>query len=325
MCKRIDVHKEPAVGHSAATCSFLCQHMPYGVAYGRMRFRAARPSDFHFLDVNPAFGVQTGLTGVVGRCASEVLPGLRESNPELLESFGRVSSGGLPERFETRLPALDLWLAISVYSPEPEHVLAVIENITERKRREDRLEHEAHHDSLTQLPNRTLALARAEHALARAKRRGGMVAVLFLDLDGFKYVNDAYGHPEGDRLLKQVAQRLKGRVRAEDTLARMGGDEFVVVMETLAREQDAAILANGLNEALRTPFVVRKREGFVTASIGIALYPQDGKDIRALFRHADDALYRTKRAGGDHFRFYRQRDAALLLGPTGNQTKRVTQ
>lgn len=306
MCESKDVPTEPAWRLSAADCSFLCRHMLTGFAYGRVRFEAAHPSDLCFLDVNQAFGTQTGLKGVIGRWATEVLPGFWEANPEVLETFGRVVLGQQPERFETYLLSLGLWLSISVYSPEPEYFIAMFEDITERKRHEAQLEHQAHHDSLTQLPNRMLAGARAEHALARAKRRGGTVAVLVLDLDGFKYVNDAYGHQEGDQLLREAAQRLQGRVRGEDTLARMGGDEFLVVMEAPTRKNDAATLARGLNEVMRTPFVVRGRQGFVTTSIGIALYPQDGKDMHALFSHADVALYRAKRAGGDRFCFYQQ-------------------
>jgi diguanylate cyclase (GGDEF)-like protein/PAS domain S-box-containing protein len=289
---------------SEETYRSLFDHMLNGFAYCRMLFEAGRPHDFIYLSVNAAFESQTGLKNVTGKRVSTVIPGIREADPELLEIYGRVALGGPPEQFESYVHSLGMWFSISVYSPKPEHFVAVFDVITKRKQHEEQLEYLANYDPLTNLPNRLMANARAGHAIARARRHGGLLAILFLDLDNFKHVNDCFGHHVGDLLLREAAWRLKGRVREEDTLARMGGDEIVVLMESLSREEDAAILADNLNAALHAPFSIDGREFFVTASIGIALYPRDGEDIETLLSHADAALYRAKSDGRDRFCFY---------------------
>jgi diguanylate cyclase (GGDEF)-like protein len=299
-----DPGPEPQACGSEDTCRFLFQRMNHGLAYGRLWYEAGCPTDFQFLDANPAFFTQTGWREVRGKWLTEFLPLVRENHPEVLDSFSRVASGGEPEELETYLESLTTWFSISVYSPKPEHVVALFQDITARKRYEAQLEYMAHYDSLTDLPNRLLACSRAEHALARAKRRSSMVAILFLDLDGFKQVNDTHGHGEGDRVLREAARRLQARVRAEDTLARLGGDELVVVMESLTHEDEAAILAASLNEVMRMPFQVDGRELLITTSIGIALFPRDGQDTHTLFGHADAALYRAKQEGGDRHLFH---------------------
>ena len=166
----------------------------------------------------------------------------------------------------------------------------------------EELRHMAQHDTLTHLPNRALFSDRLSQELARAQRHGDHCAVIFLDLDNFKPVNDRFGHAVGDHLLRQVAQRLQASMRAVDTVGRLGGDEFVVLMAEL-RETDAVIgLAEMIRAALRQPFVVEGQTLTISCSMGIAVYPQDGNDELSLTKNADAAMYRAKGSGGDHVR-----------------------
>lgn len=169
-----------------------------------------------------------------------------------------------------------------------------------------RLEHHlAYHDGLTGLPNRKLLLDRLHQAIAQGRRDGHPVAVLFLDLDRFKPVNDTLGHDLGDLLLEAVADRLVRCVREADTVARHGGDEFVLVLGRAEREQDAATVARKVIEAVAAPFLLHGHELHVTASIGISLFPHDGETAEALIQNADAAMYRAKRHGGSTYRFYK--------------------
>jgi diguanylate cyclase (GGDEF)-like protein len=165
-------------------------------------------------------------------------------------------------------------------------------------------EHLAYHDALTGLPNRRLLLDRLSVALHLARRSGERVAVLFLDLDRFKVVNDSLGHAAGDRLLQAVARRVREAVREGDTLARIGGDEFTLLLPGLHRTEGAGRVVQKLRDAMALPFVLDGHEVFVTASVGVALYPEDGEDAETLIRHADIAMYRAKEAGRDGFKFF---------------------
>jgi diguanylate cyclase (GGDEF)-like protein/PAS domain S-box-containing protein len=177
-------------------------------------------------------------------------------------------------------------------------------DITDLKRSREQLRFLAHHDALTGLPNRSLFRERLEQSIHRAARHGVQIALLFLDLDRFKIVNDTLGHPVGDVLLKQVATRLSGGVRASDTLARLGGDEFVVIFEDVRGPNEAAAMARRLLDLFTPPFDVAGRELFLRLSIGISLYPLDGPDTDTLIRHADIAMYRAKATGRNDISFF---------------------
>jgi diguanylate cyclase (GGDEF)-like protein/PAS domain S-box-containing protein len=181
----------------------------------------------------------------------------------------------------------------------------VMTDVTERKALEERLRHQALHDPLTNLPNRTLLMDRLGHALVRAVRRETKVAVLFMDIDNFKYVNDSLSHEDGDRLLVEVAERLRKSLRAEDTVARLGGDEFAILLEDLEREQEATAVADQVAQALRPPVLLDDQEIFVTVSIGVAFgaYREDRPEV--LLREADVAMYRAKTDGKDRHAVYR--------------------
>ncbi|MFO1418033.1 MAG: EAL domain-containing protein [Methylotetracoccus sp.] len=182
--------------------------------------------------------------------------------------------------------------------------VTVFSDVSQIKLSEEKLHHMAHHDLLTGLPNRRLFRDRLEHAIQRADRSGSKLAVLFLDLDRFKDVNDSLGHTVGDSLLRQVANRLKAVMRRDDTLARLGGDEFTVLMEGLQRGKDASNVAEKLVLVLGEPFPVQRHELFVGVSIGISIYPQDAQSAESLLRNADAAMYRAKEAGRNTFWFY---------------------
>jgi diguanylate cyclase (GGDEF)-like protein/PAS domain S-box-containing protein len=186
----------------------------------------------------------------------------------------------------------------------PQNYVTVFSDISQQKVSQEKLEYLAHHDALTGLPNRVLFRDRLEHAIRRADRAGSKLAVLFLDLDRFKHVNDSLGHTVGDDLLQDVAVRLRGFLRRDDTLARLGGDEFTILMEGLRQGKDAAVLAEKLIKSLCEPFQIKDYELMVGASIGISIYPQDAQTAEALLRNADAAMYRAKDSGRNTHRFY---------------------
>jgi diguanylate cyclase (GGDEF)-like protein/PAS domain S-box-containing protein len=176
---------------------------------------------------------------------------------------------------------------------------AISDGLEEKVRqRTEELAHRAHHDYLTGLPNRALFEERLERAVASAQRYGRRLAVLFLDLDGFKAVNDTHGHDAGDRVLKQVASRLPAGLRSSDTLARFGGDEFVVLVTEIADPLDAREVALALLDSLTGPYEVLGDRVHLRASVGISVFPDDGPDASKLLRHADLAMYGAKEKGG---------------------------
>ncbi|WP_245795363.1 sensor domain-containing protein [Thioalkalivibrio denitrificans] len=193
-----------------------------------------------------------------------------------------------------------------VYDDDGQPVLmrGTAQDITEQRSYEEKLRHIANFDPVTELPNRALFRDRLEHALANAHRNGRMVALLFLDLDRFKNVNDSLGHMMGDDLLRQTAARLHGCVRDGDTVARFGGDEFVVILENVEHADQASLTADRIIQAMIHPFRLGDHEHFCNVSIGISLYPDDDDDPENLVRYADNAMYLAKGQGGAGYRFY---------------------
>jgi diguanylate cyclase (GGDEF)-like protein/PAS domain S-box-containing protein len=264
--------------------------------------------------VNRAFTELTGYT-------EELILG---STPEILDS-GR-SAEALNPRGWQRLSAGEVWRGKVVARHESgrlftveqtvkalvdahagiDHFVVIQEDISDRIEAERRIDHMAQHDFLTDLPNRYAFGEQLESEFDRVGRAGGTVAAMILDLDHFKDINDSYGHAVGDGLLVAVARRLRGRLRKSVCLARFGGDEFGIIPTGLDGFDTASDLAQDLLEAFREPFALRGQEIYVSASIGIAIYPPGPTDAKSLIKRADMALYRAKADGRDSFRFYEQ-------------------
>ena len=186
-------------------------------------------------------------------------------------------------------------------SGEVSEIISVSRDISERRRAEEQIEYQAYHDALTNLPNRLLFRDRLTIALAHAKRQQAPLVVMFLDLDRFKIVNDTLGHSLGDELLRVVAERLRSQLREGDTIARMGGDEFTVLLSDLRDPEDAAKIAQKLLDTVAQPVRVEGHELYVTTSIGIALFPNDGDTAELLLKNADSAMYRAKELGRNSY------------------------
>lgn len=221
---------------------------------------------------------------------------------------GEIRNYQLEKRYLHR-DGHEVWVELSVSlthddEEEPEYFIAQIQEITERKRFQEQLLHQAFHDALTGLPNRALFMDRLEHALARAKRPGETLAVLFLDLDNFKVINDSLGHRAGDQLRVTMAERLHGCVRPGDTVSRLGGDEFTVLLENIVGMADAVRVAQRIAEQSLTLYTLHDRQVAVTASIGIALGASEDATADDLVRNADTAMYEAKRRGRARFEVF---------------------
>ena len=261
--------------------------------------------DTRILMANPAFSEITGYppeeligntpgmlrSGRHGRAFYEELwESLKETGRWAGEIWNRRRDGTLIYLWQTIVEVRD-------ESGEVSHYLSLCSDISPLRRRHEHLEELAFHDPLTGLPNRLLFHDRLDHAMQRARRDGERMAVLFIDLDHFKRVNDTFGHQAGDQLLQEVAQRLRMTLRDRDTVARLGGDEFVVILEDMRREEDAEEIARKILERFTDPLPLGDERLLISLSIGIGLYPEDATDADQLIRRADRALYRTK-AGG---------------------------
>lgn len=199
------------------------------------------------------------------------------------------------------------WLGVSAVraaSGEVTEYIAVFMDITEHKKTEARIDYLAHHDPLTALPNRTLLRDRYEQSAAFAQREDSMLAVLYLDLDHFKNINDSLGHPVGDKLLIETASRISGCVRDSDTVSRLGGDEFVVLLNSIHAGESVAEIANKILESVATPFIIDNKVLNISCSIGICIYPDDGKEFDQLLQQADISLYQAKGNGRNGYHFF---------------------
>jgi diguanylate cyclase (GGDEF)-like protein/PAS domain S-box-containing protein len=433
---------QDAMAESETRYRSLFENMLDGFAYCEMLFDdRGRPTDFVYLAVNSSFGSLTGLADVVGKRFTEVIPGGKDSQPELFERYGRVVLTGEPERFEIEIKALGMWFSISAYGAGKRCFVATFDNVTERKQAEEallfktalleaqtettidgilvvnesdhivlanrqfglnfeipdellstrddlvvrkhvtakveapdafvetinyinshrdekssdelrlkngkvfdrysaplvdsksqyrgrvwyfrditdrklaeeRVQFLAYYDALTGLPNRTLLQDRLLHALAEARRHKYKVALLFLDLDRFKDINDSLGHSVGDLLLQEVAKRLKTSGREQDTVARLGGDEFLITLTHVKDLPDAAVAAERFMDAMTAEFVVQGHSLSIGCSVGISVFPEHGADVETLIKNADAAMYSAKESGRNSFRFFTQDMSAQVV------------
>jgi diguanylate cyclase (GGDEF)-like protein/PAS domain S-box-containing protein len=263
-------------------------------------------------DINKAFSEITGYSReeIIGQNPSKFQSG-RHDRPfyQAMWQALLVTGGWRGEIWNRRkdgsiYPALLTISTVRDSQSQPSGYIGVCADITALKQTEDRLEHLAHHDPLTDLPNRSLLNERLAQAIKHAKRNRTELAVLFLDLDRFKVINDSLGHSAGDQLLVELARRLLGAVRAADTVARISGDEFVVLLEDVRGGEGAALVAEKLIAAMKAPFDLEGNTVRVTTSLGLSLYPRDGEDAATLLRNADAAMYRAKDDGRNNYKFY---------------------
>lgn len=226
------------------------------------------------------------------RLFREVMARLGESGQWAGASYGLRRTGlAFPEEMSlTRL--------------EDGSFVCVVRDVTERAQAEEQIRHLAYHDPLTELPNRLLFRDRLNVALGQSERQGSRLAVLFLDLDRFKVINDSLGHNIGDALLQEVARRVSSVVRDTDTVARLGGDEFTVLLPSLRTQEDAVSIARKILDTIRSPFLLDEKELYVTTSIGISLFPEDGDNADALLKNADTAMYQAKENGRNNIQSF---------------------
>ncbi|MDP1996948.1 MAG: CHASE domain-containing protein [Gallionella sp.] len=242
---------------------------------------------------------------VIGRNVAEVFPGT--SKMGLLEIFRRVWESGVAEQCPVSFYQDDRisgWRENYVLKLCSGEIAAIFNDVTERKQEEERTHYMAHYDALTHLPNRTLITDRIRQALAKAKRDRTRLALMFVDLDRFKPVNDELGHDIGDLVLKEVAKRLQDCMRESDTAARIGGDEFIVLLPTIEAEQDAMVVAEKIRHALCQPFELAGQRLEISCSIGVAIYPEHGSNDEQLVKHADIAMYHAKQSGRNNVKIY---------------------
>jgi len=247
----------------------------------------------------------TDRDGIIGMNFREFSP--RENWPKIYQAFYKVFETGEPLKglaWETvRLDGTHQFIEVSVTlkkneAGQPVGFRGIVRDVTERKQREDQIQWMAYHDILTGLPNRALFYDRAAMVLAQAKRKQWRFGLMMLDLDRFKDINDTYGHDAGDKLLVGVARCLEEAVREQDTVARIGGDEFVIILPEVSSREGVKMIGERIAEGFQKPISIGQKELTAAVSIGMALYPDDSGDIESLMRQADEAMYKIKVEGG---------------------------
>lgn len=268
--------------------------------------------DNRIITVNPAFTRITGYAAdeVIGKNPKVLASGLQppEFYKELWDAL--ITTDGWNGEIWNRRKNGEVfveWLSIKRVHDEDgnlTHHVAVFSDISERKATAERIQHLAHHDILTDLPNRILFTDRLQQAIANAKRESKHIAVLYLDLDKFKQINDTHGHDIGDLLLKEVAARLLDCVRDSDTVSRIGGDEFLVLLPTIEEEKDAILVAEKIRHTLNQAFELANYSLHISSSIGIAVFPEHGSDEITMLKNADAAMYAAKKHGRNNVKLY---------------------
>lgn len=266
----------------------------------------------NIIDVNIAFSEMTGYSkdDVLGKKTSILKSGQHDDKfyKELWDTL--LSDGSWRGNIWNRKKNGDIYpvlIRISTLKDEYGEIknfIAISSDITELKENEERLDFLAHHDSLTGLPNRLHMSIRLEHSINICKRLGSYTAICFIDLDNFKTVNDMYGHDVGDELLKETTKRLKSMLRADDTLARIGGDEFVLIYQNIKNPDEITGIAEKIVQSIQKPFEIFGNQCLIGSSIGISIYPDDGATADTLLKKADIAMYKAKDSGKNRFKYY---------------------
>lgn len=262
---------------------------------------------------------------MLGRTVAEEMP--PGAAAVVMQAIAEADAQGTSygREFELQLPDGPHWFELSVarslpVPEQPAHFVMLSREVTARKLSDLQLQHLALHDPLTDLPNRAFFMKMAEKAMVGAQRAGCRLALGFLDLDHFKPVNDLYGHAMGDRLLQQVAQRMQALLRRTDSVGRVGGDEFMLLLTDIGTMDDALHVAEKIRQALLEPFVIEGKSLFISSCIGLAFYPDHGQSLHDICRQADHAMYLAKQAGRNAVRQYEPAaslvDGFVALGPS---------
>ena len=268
--------------------------------------------DTRIIKVNPAFTEITGYTAeeAIGKSPNILSSGSHSEAffKEMWASLKATGSwqGEISNRRKNGEYYIE-WLSINAVHDTEGNVInyvSLFTDISERKAAEDHLHNLAHYDALTGLPNRILLADRLQQAIVAARRESSLMALMFIDLDKFKPVNDTHGHHIGDLLLKEVAKRILEWLRESDSAARVGGDEFVVLLPNVEEQADAVAVGEKIRHALNQPFVISDKHLEISSSIGVAVYPEHGNDEKALLKHADIAMYYAKEAGRNNVKLY---------------------
>lgn len=265
--------------------------------------RAGKPIDYRFIEYNPAFEHQTGLCDAKGKTMRSLVP---DHDEHWFETYGKVARTGVGVRFENPATAMKKYydvFAFRVGGDRSNQVGILFKDISDRKKNELELINAAHYDQLTGLANRAMFRDNLARALTRAGRGKQTLALMFIDLDGFKEVNDTLGHQAGDDLLRSVAQRLVSSLRTGDLASRYGGDEFAVILDS-CRPDHLPALAEGLIQRLELPVDLDGGTARISASIGIVTYPECGTDEETLIQRADATMYAVKKDGKRGFRLW---------------------
>jgi diguanylate cyclase (GGDEF)-like protein len=260
---------------------------------------------FRYVMMNPAAMRAASLTEeAYGKCIEDVYP--EEMAAFLNNKYYKAVVSREPITFIHSGEVVGESILTPIFNEAGEctHVFSVTRDVTEQKKLEQQLEFMAYHDMLTGLPNRRLLMDRLQQAISKAKRLEHSIAVLYLDCDHFKLINDTWGHDVGDEFLQILAKRLKSCVRDMDTVARIGGDEFVIVLTPIHSPEEAVRVAQRVLDSLQQPWQMKQQQFSLSTSIGISLFPFDGEDSSSLLKNADRALYLAKADGRSQYRFY---------------------
>ena len=263
------------------------------------------PHDYCFVSVNPVYEHYTRRSSdiILGKYITEIYT---PTEMMLKDKYDEVVRTGMPQRFDYTSKIINKTFQVTVYAPRIGQIAVLFSDITERKSYEDRLNFLAYYDELTGLANRFLFTDRLTNALSRIHRKGGSLAVMFVDLDRFKEVNDTLGHNIGDMLLADVAKRLKACIRDNDTVGRMGGDEFVFLITDLTTPTHAVATAERIVHTLQNKFEIDGHAIYISGSVGITIAPEDSSDVDELMKNADLAMYRAKAQGRNRYSLYSQ-------------------
>lgn len=302
MLERAHVDRELAQSHQRFRS--LVENSSDGILLTSERgiIQYASPSSARLLGANDSEIIGMTLTSLLD---TDDVVKVNRHHSQLLAAFGTTVQDELCVRHaDGEWRYLEAVAQNLLHDPAVDAILINYRDVTERRVAEHQLQHLAYHDALTDLPNRFLFGDRLRHAVDHARRRHRGLAVVYLDLDRFKLVNDTLGHAVGDQLLQAVAHRLSGVVRADDTVARLGGDEFALLLLDIERPEDAGRVGSKVLEALRAPLAVGDHQLYTTASIGISMFPADAEDAPDLLRNADVALYRAKELGRNNMQLF---------------------